>query len=129
MIARVARLYSELGFPRIPTGVQPLMVSEFGMLVWGCAVSIFAGVALWSRRKRAVRTALAGLGFCSAYWAFVATVPLVLDLGYMQQYLQRRALAAGLGSGVMNLLWIPYLLFSARVKETYADSRGGPTRS
>ena len=80
-----------------------------------------------AKRTREVKTALAGLVFCALYWAFVVAVPLVFDLGYMQSYLQRRALAAGLGSGVMNLIWIPYLLLSARVKETYGESRGGPT--
>lgn len=91
-------------------------LASFSLVVF----SIYAGVALWSYRKRAVIIAKVYLVTLFAFAILITLLPYALDITpFFRENIQENALKNLFRLSGYSILWFLYLTKSRRVKFTY----------
>jgi hypothetical protein len=123
-IVLLSQSYTESApyFEVIP-GLKTLVFIDLPLSLIVIALSIHAGVSLWTIRPKAVQTAKRYLYLYLGYQALASALPFTVGLPSEANQELATEVAKGLPQGVLfAAIWLTYLKKSSRVQATYLDA-------
>lgn len=109
-------------FDRFP-GLRVLMIIDIPLSLALVALSVHAGVSLWSIRPRAVQITRRFFYLMLGYLAISCVLPFTAGLPSEANSAMAAEVAKGVIQGLITAaIWLSYLTKSKRVRATYPDS-------